>query len=217
MNKIFRVFLILALLTNNSATLVVAQTAIDDFLESPEYRALNHPKKNKKPRKNGKVVINQSEYLSLFDKGMQGAERLIEWLGNPPAEFRRNKIIGRSFPAHIKADCQFQIVGEKEIPPVPMSVLLPKPNAFNNSSYLVITDFASLVPPTLKIDSLEKVSGRFGEGEFYFQKDGQCSLVINLEKGGRINIGPASCELKKKIIDIGNTLDVYRTNFKLRN
>jgi hypothetical protein len=217
MSKIFFILTLLITLIAQAPHFALAQTAIDDFLESPEYRALNHPKKNKKPRKNGKVVINQSEYLSLFDNGMQGAQRIIEWLGNPPAQFRRNKIIGKSLPTHIRADCQFSVVGEKETPPIPMSVLLPKPNAFNNSSYLVLTDFANLVPPSLKIDSLNKVSGRFGEGEFYFHKDGNCSLVIDLEKGGRINIGPANCELKEKIIDIGNTLDVYRTNFKLRN
>lgn len=200
-----------------SPTPIIAQTAIDDFLESDQYKSFTEPaiKKNRKKKAPEDLRIIESEYLSLFAKGRDGGKKLIEWLGNSSTRFRRSGAKGKNSAQFITGETEFHIVGAEKRASVPLMVLLPKPKAYISQSYLILADFAELQPPKLKIDNSQEVSGIFGNGKLYFHKGGDCSLVIPLSKGGLLNMGPVNCELNEKMTELANAIDVARVNRKI--
>jgi hypothetical protein len=200
-----------------SPSYLTAQTAIDDFLESDEYKSFTESqiKKNRKKKAPEDLRIIESEYLSLFAKGRDGGRKLIEWLGNSSMSFRRSATKGKNSSQFITGETDFHVVGAEKRALIPLMVLLPKPKAYISQSYLIIADFAELQPPKLKIDSSQEVTGVFGTGQLYFHKGGSCSLLIPLSKGGLINMGPVTCELNEKMKDLANAIDVARLNRKV--
>lgn len=218
MKKIIIGFLFICLSTPFLPIYTSAQTAIDDFMLSSEYKELLRPNNKRKKKAKKKVSeVNENEYLALFAKGKAGAERLLEWLGNSSLEYRRTSASGKNFPEYIKGAAYFDILAEKGNKSIKMTVLLPKPKSLASQSYELLPEFTDIEPPKLKIDSKERVTGRFGEADLYFHKDGNCSLLIKLERGGRINLGPSACILRQSLTGIANSIDVYRVNSKLKN
>jgi|GEM_PF-2345541 len=218
MRRIILGLILICLLAPLKPQSISAQTAIDDFMLSSEYKELLRPEsKKKKKAKKKKAKVNENEYLALFAKGKAGAERLLEWLGNSSLEYRRTGANGKNYPEYIRGFATFDILAEKRNQSIKMTVLLPKPKSLATQSYELLPEFSDIEPPKLKIDSKERVTGRFGEADLFFHKDGDCSLLIKLERGGRVNLGPTSCTLRQSLTGIANSIDIYRVNSKLKN
>lgn len=98
-----------------------------------------------------------------------------------------------------------------------ITVIIPRPTKRFARDMNLITDFKELTPPYLSIVGSEEITLPDAKATLYQKPGHACSILVNIELGGVINIESSDCKELTEINDLANTLDVARLNRKLLN
>lgn len=96
-----------------------------------------------------------------------------------------------------------------------LDILLPLPKSLEARRMGLMPEFTQLRPPYISAVGSEAISLKSVKGILYQKSDQSCSLLIDIELGGVINIQSSECKDISELVALAETLDIARLNRKL--
>ncbi|MCO6431788.1 MAG: hypothetical protein J5J00_13095 [Deltaproteobacteria bacterium] len=151
--------------------------------------------------------------FKIFRSGEKPALLLLDWLGEVVSiDFSlSSKDVGRDQ----KIASLHLIYEAPEESRIRVDLLIPHPLHQEQVKLGLVTAFAKLEPPTLQVNSFERMVIRGNEAFLYEHKDGACSLLFKLTMEGRLNFFTDKCEHSAHLVNLAEQSDISRLKHKL--
>lgn len=152
-----------------------------------------------------------SNFSSIW-KTRSAPEILLSWLDISASGYKSSNPIAAIENDH--ASAQVSLVashGEK----AHLIVQIPKPVFSTMAEFNQLGSFRRFRPPQLQIKSSESIEINGTRADIYQSQDGDCSVVIGLERFGILNISRRDCKDPSALVKIAKALNIKRLNEKL--
>lgn len=192
--------------------------SLTDVLESPEMQKFEQARPTgPNAGKDERWFERDSNFAGLFADLDRGPKSLDEWLGDLSTLAAQGfsftqKSSGHS-PEFLWSERAVSAPGQQA--PIIITVLVPHPRYLSMIEMKLMPRFNELEPPSLKISSVETLRFRNSEGNLYHHRNGGCSILFRLPRGGVLNIGTKICSDNSALAKIAGELNIDRLKQKL--
>ena len=152
-----------------------------------------------------------SNFAELFGSG-KGPRLLLNWAGTNLYGYRLTKEFWFRKREYAHAILAFRDLARNE---VLLNILVPHPTYKVMAQLKTLGVFNQFVPPQLKVQVSEELDIKGHKAKFYRTPNAKCSIHIELEKLGILNLSVKSCKNSRMMMDVARRLDLERLNRKL--
>lgn len=203
----------LVLLIFLSLSDIIKAAPLDDLLSSPELKQTINKSNSNNRKFDDKWFKTRDNLASLFKPESKGGLILLEWIGEIlSSEFALKTKKATSQDEFVALELTY-LSPQKIESQVEILVAHPRFRSFIEMK--LVKRFATLEPPTLPVNSLEKMEIRNQIGILYEHRDGRCSLLFKLPNQNIVNLSTKSCENSRDIIRLSELLNLERLKTKL--
>lgn len=158
---------------------------------------------------------------SNFDAAMRDPSKMLSWIQNTLPGFTKLESTYFGTEHGVAAKRTYE-TGKKSVfkendsrRSYTVTIIVPWPRHKISLEAGMVKEIARFKPPMLKVESTEPVNINGLPANLYFQRDGNCSLVMDIARNGVVNIEGQTCEFAKELIELAKALDIKRLQDKL--
>jgi hypothetical protein len=190
--------------------LVHADT-LKDVMGSRDYSKYRHPV-SPEVLLTEKWLEQGANFSKLFLLKEGGPPLLLNWIGDSAAGLASGPVKELHALEYAGIARNYTSLKSKKLT---LTILVPHPMFLDSTQAGLVTAFAELEPPLLKVEYVEDFSIHDIPAKMYHHSDGACSLVLHLNKAAIFNLGSPGCDAKDDLLSFANVLDLIRLNEKL--